>query len=374
MRIVLVGAGHTHVEVLRMGSLFTSQGHELVLISPSPEHPYSGMAPGVLGGVYSQDAIMLPAADIAGRRGASSIRERAVGLDPGKKILYLESGTEIPYDLLSLNLGSETSFPAAVSPASALNRFTSKPVVSLLELKKLLDRNKDRSGSFRIAVVGGGPAGVEIAANLAFAYRRNSAVKLIAAESAALGGYAGKGARYIARILARWNVALHRSPRLESEEDVHRLEADIVVFATGVSPPKVLRQFNLPLHQDGGVKVNEYLQADGFADIYAVGDCASFYLAAQKCYLPRIGVYAVRQQRILLNNLLATAGERSSGQHKPDAPVLRPFAASGAALSALNLGGGYGILRKGRLLLKGRAAFLFKDYLDRRFMARYRNG
>ena len=51
--IVLLGAGHAHVEVLRRFAMRPEPGVRLTLIGREPETPYSGMLPGLIRGDYT---------------------------------------------------------------------------------------------------------------------------------------------------------------------------------------------------------------------------------------------------------------------------------------------------------------------------------
>ena len=54
-RLVLLGGGHSHVEVLRRFGAAPLPGTELVLASPYLDSPYSGMLPGWIAGHYTRD-------------------------------------------------------------------------------------------------------------------------------------------------------------------------------------------------------------------------------------------------------------------------------------------------------------------------------
>ena len=54
-RLVLLGGGHSHVEVLRRFGTAPLPETELVLASPYPDFPYSGMFPGWIAGHYTRD-------------------------------------------------------------------------------------------------------------------------------------------------------------------------------------------------------------------------------------------------------------------------------------------------------------------------------
>ena len=84
------------------------------------------------------------------------------------------------------------------------------------------------------------------------------------------------------------------------------------------------------------------------------GDCIYF----DETPLDKVGVYAVRQNPILLHNLMAAL----------DGGELKPFEPGGDYLLIFNLGDGTGIFHKRWALFGGRLAFFIKDYIDRKFM------
>ena len=57
-RILLVGGGHTHVEVLRRFALTPDPDVELTLVSPAATTPYSGMLPGTIAGHGRDDGLV----------------------------------------------------------------------------------------------------------------------------------------------------------------------------------------------------------------------------------------------------------------------------------------------------------------------------
>ena len=101
------------------------------------------------------------------------------------------------------------------------------------------------------------------------------------------------------------------------------------------------------------------LQVPGYDDLFAVGDCASMDAAP---WVPKAGVYAVRQGPVLDANLRAYLSGRRPRAYRPQ----RDF------LSILNLGDGRALAIKGWVAVSGRLAWLLKDRIDRRFMLRYR--
>ncbi len=79
--IVLLGAGHAHVEVLRRFALRPQPGIRLTLITREPHTPYSGMLPGLIRGDYGFDEAHIDTAPLAVAARARLILAEATGID-----------------------------------------------------------------------------------------------------------------------------------------------------------------------------------------------------------------------------------------------------------------------------------------------------
>src|ERR1700742_3957748 len=78
--ILLLGAGHAHVEVLRRFALKPKPGVRLTLIGREPEAPYSGMLPGLIRGDYEPREAHIDLAPLAANAGARLILGQAVSI------------------------------------------------------------------------------------------------------------------------------------------------------------------------------------------------------------------------------------------------------------------------------------------------------
>ncbi|MDU6725322.1 MAG: hypothetical protein E6471_01065, partial [Bradyrhizobium sp.] len=79
--VVLVGAGHAHVEVLRSFARERPANVQLTLITRADKTPYSGMLPGLIAGHYQPDDMQIDIGPLARQSGARVILTDAVGLD-----------------------------------------------------------------------------------------------------------------------------------------------------------------------------------------------------------------------------------------------------------------------------------------------------
>ncbi|MFO8063837.1 MAG: NAD(P)/FAD-dependent oxidoreductase [Spirochaetota bacterium] len=372
-RIVLVGAGHTHAELARLTPRFVQGGHSLTLVSPTAMHPYSGMGPGLLGGTYALSDIVVPAAHLVERGGGTFVRGTVVSHDTEARTITLSTGEHIGYDVLSLNVGSEPvagesdATHGAAQPAHPGPRlFHVKPIAELARARSTIEAQCVASGTCRVAVVGAGPAGVEVAANAAFLAARLGARNEVSLYSASpsLAHLEERRNSWVEDFLKDHHVSPHYGAKVSPQE----LDADIVLVASGIRPPRALERFGLPLAPDGAVIIDRFLRSPAAPEVFAVGDSAWF----EPEPLNRAGVFAVRMQPVLADNLEATARAHERGRDV-DTAALSPFEATGTYLVALNLGFKIGFLYRGRVSMKGKPAFRLKDRIDRAFVRRYQS-
>ena len=84
-------------------------------------------------------------------------------------------------------------------------------------------------------------------------------------------------------------------------EDGREIPFDFAFVATGTKPADLFKESDIPTGEDGGLLVNEYLQSPQYPEIFGGGDCISF----KPRPLDKVGVFAVRENPILLENLHA---------------------------------------------------------------------
>jgi NADH dehydrogenase FAD-containing subunit len=361
--MVFTGGGHVHLTALFRLRDYLRAEHRVTLIGPSPYHYYSGMGPGLLSGIYRPAEVRFHVKKMAEDRGAAFLEDRVVKVEPARRALILGSGEELRYDVVSFNTGSEV--PVDIVDPSADNVFPVKPIENLLVArKKVLDAPGGRS--LRTIVVGGGTAGVEIAANLGRLGRESGKIGgiTLVSRSKVLSDHPGKARALVLDALVRLRIELIEEVGARSiGEGVVRLEnganlqGDMVFVAVGVTPSPLFADSGLPTGTDGGLLVNDSLQCVRYPDLFGGGDC----ITLDGTPLERVGVYAVRQNRLLHRNLLAFLEGRP----------LRRFDPGGVFLTILNMGDGSGIFRRKEVVWDGPFAFRLKDAIDRRFMRKF---
>ncbi len=366
--LVLVGGGHAHLTTLSNIRKFIARGHRVTVIGPSPYHYYSGMAPGMISGLYRTQDIRFNIRKMVEDRGGEFVLDRAGGVRARSREVLLKSGGRISYDVVSFNIGSRVPLESITSNNGTV--ITAKPIENLVRGRMaVLDSLKGAASHnpARLVVVGGGPAGVEISAalwKLAADAGREARVILVAGGSLlrnfprkmhelALHSLKDRGIKVIEGPLAQ-----SMDGRVVSLSDGTDIEADHIFLAVGVRATEFFMNTFVPTGEDGGLLVNPYLQSIEFPEIFGAGDCITFLGRG----LAKVGVYAVRQNPVLYHNLLAALEGTSLRQFKPGNPHF---------LVLLNMGDGTGIFRRGGWVWQGRLAFRLKDFIDKRFMRKF---
>ena len=121
-RIVLIGGGHAHVQVIKaLNSHSRGKNIHVTLIDLQSEAAYSGMVPGCVAKLYKLDQVKIALDSLAEWSGIEFIRGKVVGMsldeNDGKKVVLVEetndingdvSKKEIQFDVVSVDIGSTT--------------------------------------------------------------------------------------------------------------------------------------------------------------------------------------------------------------------------------------------------------------------------
>ena len=130
-KLVIVGGGHAHVEVLREFGLRKLSGVDITVVSPDRRTPYSGMLPGLVAGHYTVEQCHIDLQSLAAYAGARLVTLEARTLDAARRVLTLSDGGTLDYDVASINTGSVPL--AQTLPGVAQHAIPVKPVAGFLQ-------------------------------------------------------------------------------------------------------------------------------------------------------------------------------------------------------------------------------------------------
>ncbi|MDY6814345.1 MAG: selenide, water dikinase SelD [Pseudomonadota bacterium] len=371
--IVLVGGGHSHVGVLKRFAMNPVPGVRLTLICRDTHTPYSGMLPGYLAGHYSYDDVHIDLSRLAEYAGARFYRDEAVGIDRTNKRILCRNRPRVPYDILSINIGSSPRVSEVQGagehavPVKPINGFNQRWL-------SLLSRIENHEGPMSVAVVGAGAGGVELTLAMQFRLRNELLQRgkdpdqlhfhLFDAADQVLPTHNAKVRSVFQRKLSERGVKVHLgSPvsRVESGllilDSGETLQVDEVLWVTRAGGPAWLEETGLALDEGRFIRVRDTLQSENDDSIFAAGDIANVINHPRE----KAGVFAVRQGPPLADNLKRMATGKQT----------RNFYPQKKWLALISTGDKYAVASRGDVEFHGRLVWRWKDWIDRRFMRKF---
>jgi len=363
--LVFVGGGHAHLKCISNLKDFKDLGVKTTLISPSEFLYYSGMGPGLLGGMYEPPETRFKIKEIVERQGGNFLKDSVIRIHPENQILTLASGNRISYDIASFDVGS--FIPTEEIKIENSDVIPVKPIDNLVKARKKIESWKSsQNDKENLCILGGGPSGIELAGNL---WRISSDLNLnfnitLITDKKVLKEYPRKVREYALQSLKQRGTKIiedNKVKRIQNNiihlENNGTLRSDLIFLAIGTTPRKIFEEASIPISKDSAMIVNEYLQSIKYPNIFGGGDCIDF----RDRTLDKVGVYAVRENPILFHNIKAFIQEGP----------LQKFAPQKKYLLILNMGNNKGISWRGKFTYKGRLALWVKNFIDKHFMKKY---
>ena len=155
-RLLLVGGGHAHVEVLRSIKRRPIPRTEVLLVSTGRFAAYTGMVPGYLAGRYTSSNISFDLDALTRAAGGSFVDGTVEQVDGAARTVHV-NGQRIAFDACSIDIGSA----AAGSDVAGVreNAVPLRPLANALALRPRFDALAIASRNEAQCVVVGGGAG-----------------------------------------------------------------------------------------------------------------------------------------------------------------------------------------------------------------------
>jgi selenide,water dikinase len=364
--VVLVGAGNAHLVFLKRWGMRPVPGVAVTLVNEALQIPYSAMVPGHLGGDYTWDEITLDLVRLCQAVRVRFVAERVQGVDPKTRRVLFAARPPLTYDVLALGLGSMPARPA--SAADGESALVMRPLAGLVQRIDLLEQQLTASPrSCHFVVVGGGASGCELALAIHKRLSRHPGFRLslLQGNPTLLPQFPGGVARTFETVFAQRGIAYRTNARVIGGaagllllEDGQRVACDAVLWATEAAAPPLIRDSGMSVDAAGFLRVRDTLQTIGDPAVFGTGDCVAF-----ESYpgLPRNGVHAVRQGRILFDNVIAVLREKPA----------KPFRPQRYCLCLMNTADGRAVFNYGPLTAKGRWIRKLKDRIDRAWIDKF---
>lgn len=293
--VVIVGGGFGGLTAVRA---LSKADVEITLVD---RHTYNAFQPLLYqvatAGLNPGDVTFFLRATRMAQNNVSFRQALVVGVDPAAQLITFQDGEQLGYDYLVLAAGATTNyFGTKGAEEHSLAIYTRAQALTLRDkiFTSLEHAAASASGGeMAIVVVGAGPTGVEMAG--ALAELRNDAMTTIYPEldprrthivlvemgDKVLAPFHEKLRDFAARALRERGVELRLNTAVAEVRpngvllgDGDFLKAGVVVWATGVTVPKIVGDWGLPQGRGGRITVEPDLRVTGFRNIFAIGDLA----------------------------------------------------------------------------------------------------
>jgi NADH dehydrogenase len=199
-----------------------------------------------------------------------------------------------------------------------------KHILDAFEIASRVEEGNLRKKILSFAVVGAGPTGIELVSDLhdwiygALAIEfpeirvEEISIYLIEAGHDILpfsGDKIRKGAK---KLLESKNIKIiTNSPVTKVRKDslilkdCREIKTFTTIWTTGVKGNDILNKTELNRDRWDRIIVNEYLEAEGFSGVYAIGDCSILKIPGMDHPLPQTGQVAVQEAKYLVDHIYA---------------------------------------------------------------------
>ncbi|MFB8830209.1 FAD-dependent oxidoreductase [Azotobacter sp. CWF10] len=323
----------------------------LGLVNAVPQAWYAGALPGLLAGRQAPQDCCIELEPLCRAAGVELIVGEVRRLQAETRELQLADGRLQRAEWLSLNVGAGRLAPPQQN--GHMEMLPVKPFAAFLE-----GWQRWRRAPEPVAIIGGGPAGVELALALA---GQMPALSLFCAGPLLEGRAAGLRLRALG-VLRRRGVWVREYCPISGVDGQLLLSAGEPVWqgarlllASDAAAPAWLAQSGLACDADGFVQVGATLQSLSHPQIFASGDCAALPGVQRSAF------QALRQAPVLSHNLRAVLAGRALHHYRPQRQ----------SLLLLATGDGGALLGWHGWSAGGRFCGYWREWLDRRFMRRH---
>ncbi len=396
-KLLIIGGGFAGLECA--SRLANDKRFEITLVDRTNHHLFQPL-------LYQVATASLAAPDIArsirqilaDAKNVTVLMDEITGIDTAGKNATGSSGTIYRYDYLLLAAGARTGYfghdewaqhsLGLKSIADAQN--IRRTVLSNLERAELTTDEAERGRLMTVAIVGGGPTGVELAGAFADLVHRSlksnfrridtSKLRIILIEGSELilEAYDAEQSAYARQRLENLGVEVRNNTRVTNVRDGALdfkdgtvLEASAIIWAAGVAASPLTASLGVPTDRGGRITPNPDLSVPGHPEIFLAGDLVSMKDIDDQM-VPGVAPAAVQMgahvAKVLREELRLEKGGFADRKHD-----LRPrFDYFDKGMMAI-IGKNYAVVKAGKMRLQGFIAWLAWLFIHITFLVGFRN-
>jgi NADH:quinone reductase (non-electrogenic) len=337
-RIVIIGGGFAGLKLLRK---LSKRGYQIVLLDKNNYHQFQPLLYQVSTAGLEPTAISFPLRKILQKEKDVHFRIATIDkISPENNEISTNIG-KLHYDFLIMAMGTTTNFFGqsniennALSMKTAADAILIRnTILGNFELS-LLETEKEKINSFiNIAIVGGGPTGVELAGALAEMKRyifpkdypeldlNNMRIILYEASTKLLAGMSSFSSKNAFKYLNSLGVEVYVNTKVEDFDGEHLKVSDgstvatkTVIWAAGVKSDRINGIPDEMYSHGNRIKVNRHNMIPQMKNIFVIGDQSFMETQLYPNGHPQVAQTAIQQAGLLAKNIIRL----SAGKHLID--------------------------------------------------------
>jgi NADH:ubiquinone reductase (H+-translocating) len=325
-KIVVLGAGYAGlVAALELNKLTTAQEVEIILVNKHEYHQLITKLHEPAVGAKDESHVKISISSLLGAKKIRFVKDTVEAIDPKAKQVTLGHQT-LNYDYLVVALGSETEYFGI--PGLKEYSFPMKSINQANRIREHIEQcfanyaNEKRDSLLTFVVGGAGFSGIELVGELADKLPQLTAkynvpkdkVKILNVEAAPmiLPGFDPELVEVAKKSLEQRGVKfIIGAPVVQVEPGkVHLktgdvIDTDTMIWTGGVRGVKLIGDAGFETEPRGRAKVDEYMRAVGFHDVWIVGD-SCFVLSPEGRPYPPTAQISTQMGENAAVNLYAT--------------------------------------------------------------------
>lgn len=300
-KLVILGTGFA---AFSLAKKINTSLYDVTVISPRNHFLFTPLLPSTTVGTIEFRSIIEPIR--TAKKGVRFYQGRALELDLENRIVHCEgafkkSSFDWHYDYLVIGVGAKSNsfgVPGVEDYAFFLKelkhaRAIRQKIIECFErASKPMRPEEDFNWLLNFVVVGGGPTGVEFAAELSDFITQDlhrwfpelmphAKITLLEAQDAILTAFDKRLSEYTIRHFNRQKINVQTNSMVKQVmadgvllNSGEFIRSELVVWSTGIGPTRFVR--NLPFEKDrlSRLQVDDCFRIPGHDNIFAVGDCS----------------------------------------------------------------------------------------------------
>ena len=320
-KICILGGGFGGLyTALRLSKFAWDGGRkpEIVLIDRSDRFLFSPLLYELLTGELQTWEIAPPFEELLQNTGVRFYQAVVSGIDVDQHQVYLQDGSEISYDRLVLALGGET--PLDIVPGATSYAYPFRDIADTYRLEERLRILEESDAEkIRVAIVGGGYTGVELACKLADRLGERGRFRLIEMGDQILRTSTEFNREAAKKALESRGIFIDLETKVESitqdnisleyKGQIDTIPVDLVLWTVGTRVIPLVQNLPLKKNQRSQITTLPTLQVHDYPEIFALGDLADC-LDADGQQIPATAQAALQQADFAAWNIWGSLSNR----------------------------------------------------------------